>query len=425
MYWLVEDDSQFDVLLNSSYKKAFIEVIPSSHNIHPANNHVSLVYIRPIEASKGFMLGVCHNETLNVISTRITEIIKKFEVLYCRDKKEMLHYFPTKALYDISPTSNMYIQPTTKAHNVLYRIHKDEPNVNEFIPIVKHYEVCEQIFLDLKANINKVDDYGKFFNSRTAVVFNRIESNGISIQKDIFSKHFHIENGPKVYTNYNLCTTTKRPSNVYKNVNYGALSKKDDCRQSFIPTNDVFYEYDIRSYHPTLSSYLINYRFPNMVDIHSHLAELYKVDYKTSKTLTFRQLYGGILDEYKDIEFFKRIDIYVNQLWKEFNSKGYIECKISKYRFKKDELKDMNAQKLFNYVLQNLESSLNVVMMYDMLKILENKKTKLVLYCYDSFLYSVDESELDTMKEIEDIFSKNKLYISRKKGYNYGDMKDF
>ena len=40
-----------------------------------------------------------------------------------------------------------------------------------------------------------------------------------------------------------------------------------------------------------------------------------------------------------------------------------MRCKISKYRFKKDELKDMNAQKLFNYVLQNLESSLNVVMM--------------------------------------------------------------
>ena len=175
MYWLVEDDSQFDVLLNSSYKKAFIEVIPSSHNIHPANNHVSLVYIRPIEASKGFMLGVCHNETLNVISTRITEIIKKFEVLYCRDKKEMLHYFPTKALYDISPTSNMYIQPTTKAHEVLHRIHKDKPNVNEFIPVVKHYEICENIFLDLKANINKVDDYGQFFNNKVSVVFNAIE----------------------------------------------------------------------------------------------------------------------------------------------------------------------------------------------------------------------------------------------------------
>ena len=31
---------------------------------------------------------------------------------------------------------------------------------------------------------------------------------------------------PKVYTNYNLRTTTTRPSNIYKRVNYGALVKK-------------------------------------------------------------------------------------------------------------------------------------------------------------------------------------------------------
>ena len=325
MYWLVEDDSQFDVLLNSSYKKAFIEVIPSSHNIHPANNHVSLVYIRPIEASKGFMLGVCHNETLNVISTRITEIIKKFEVLYCRDKKEMLHYFPTKALYDISPTSNMYIQPTTKAHEVLHRIHKDKPNVNEFIPVVKHYEICENIFLDLKANINKVDDYGKFFNNKVSVVFNAIERSGISIHREHFKKHFYNESGSKVYTNYNLRTTTTRPSNIYKRVNYGAISKKDDRRQSFIPTNDVYVELDISAFHPSLVCNLIDYIFPNMVDIHTHLAEMYNVDYKKSKELTFKQLYGGVFKEYKDIEFFKRIDIYVKELWDEFNSKGHID----------------------------------------------------------------------------------------------------
>jgi hypothetical protein len=63
--------------------------------------------------------------------------------------------------------------------------------------------------------------------------------------------------------------------------------------------------------------------------------------------------------------------------------------------------------------------------MYSMLKLLRDKKTKLVLYTYDSFLFSVEESELDTMKEIEDIFTKNKLYISRKKGYDYYNLEDF
>ena len=69
MYWLVEDESQLNVLINSSYKKAFIEVIPFSNVIHPAQTHVSLVYIRPLEATKGFMVCIAHSESLNAFSS--------------------------------------------------------------------------------------------------------------------------------------------------------------------------------------------------------------------------------------------------------------------------------------------------------------------------------------------------------------------
>ena len=419
MYWLVEDDSQFDILLNSGYKKAFIEVIPSSHTVHPTLNHACLVYIRPIEASKGFMLGVAHNETLNVLNTRITEIIDKFEVLYCRDKKEMLHYFPSKSLYDINIFKPTYIPTLTKAHEVLYRIHKDEPNVNEFIPVVKHYEVCENIFLELKANINKIDDYGKFYNERVSMVFNAIERVGIQIQKEEFRTHFYDETNTKVYTQYNLKTLTTRPSNTYKGINYGALNQKNGCRKSFVPTNDVFIELDISAFHPTLCCNLIDYRFPDMVDIHTHLAEMYRVDYKKSKELTFKQLYGGVFKEYKDIEFFKRIDIYVKELWSEFESNGYITCPISNYKFEKDKLDDMNPQKLFNYMLQNLETSTNVCILWDMLKVLRGKNTKLVLYVFDSFLLDVDEKELEVVEEVKEIFNKYKFNIKEKTGYDY------
>ena len=419
MYWLVEDDSQFDILLNSGYKKAFIEVIPSSHTVHPTLNHACLVYIRPIEASKGFMLGVAHNETLNVLNTRITEIIDKFEVLYCRDKKEMLHYFPSKSLYDINIFKPTYIPTLTKAHEVLYRIHKDEPNVNEFIPVVKHYEVCENIFLELKANINKADDYGKFYNERVSMVFNAIERVGIQIQKEEFRTHFYDETNTKVYTQYNLKTLTTRPSNTYKGINYGALNQKNGCRKSFVPTNDVFIELDISAFHPTLCCNLIDYRFPDMVDIHTHLAEMYRVDYKKSKELTFKQLYGGVFKEYKDIEFFKRIDIYVKELWSEFESNGYITCPISNYKFEKDKLDDMNPQKLFNYMLQNLETSTNVCILWDMLKVLRGKNTKLVLYVFDSFLLDVDEKELEVVEEVKEIFNKYKFNIKEKTGYDY------
>ena len=45
---------------------------------------------------------------------------------------------------------------------------------------------------------------------------------------------------------------------------------------------------------------------------------MYNVDYKTAKELTFKQLYGGIFDEYKDLPFFKLVKEYTDKLWEKF-----------------------------------------------------------------------------------------------------------
>ena len=419
MYWLIEDEEQLSVLINSGYKEAFIEVIPYNNNIHPSINSISLIYIRPINARKGFIVCVTHSECLNALNTRIDALISKFNVLYCRDKKEMLHYFPTKALYDINTPPTTYIRPTTKAHEIIYRKHGDEPDVNLIVPIVKHYELCEQIFDDLKANINlEKTKYNEFFNNTVSLVFNYIERSGIQIHNETFEKHFYPTVDKRVYTQFNLKTTTTRPSNKFKNVNYAALNKDNGCRKSFIPSNDYLYEIDISSFHPSLSCRLVDYIFPT-VDIHSHLQQLYGVSYEKSKELTFKQLYGGVFDQYRHIEFFKKIDIYVKELWDEYKSKGEITCPISNFVYKKDTLEDMNPQKLFNYLLQNLETSMNVRILWDIIKIIKNKKTKLVLYTYDSFLFDWDKEEEQVMDDIKMVFSKYKLNIKTKQGYDY------
>ena len=419
MYWLVENEEQLNVLINSGYKKAFIEVIPYNDTIHPVQNHVSLVYIRPIEASKGFMVCIMHSESLNALNTRINELLNKFDTLYCRDKKEILHYFPNKALYDINPPPHTYIRPTTQTHDLYYRQHKDNPELNLIIPIVKHYELCETIFEDLKANINKEKTkYDEFFNSRVSVVFNAIERSGIRIHNETFSEYFHVVDGEYVNTQFNLKTTTTRPSNKFNNVNYAALNKENGCRKSFIPRNNRFVEIDISAYHPSLSARLIDYDFAG-VDIHAHFATLYGVDYKKSKELTFKQLYGGVFDNYKSLEFFQKIEKYVGELWDKFQSDGFVECKVSGYRYKKENLDNMNPQKLFNYILQNLETSTNVLILWDICCILRKYKTQLVLYTYDSFLLDVDDKEVDVLGKIREVFKKYKLNIKEIEGYDY------
>ena len=365
------------------------------------------------------MVCVTHNESLNALDTDVYTLLSKFDVLYCRDKKEILHYYSLKTLYDITAPPHTYIRPTTKAHEIFYNQHKDEICVNAIIPIVKHYELCEHIFEDLKANINREKTkYDEFFNTKVSLVFNYLERNGIQIHKPTFEEHFHKIDGERAYTQYNLRTTTTRPSNKFKNVNYAALSHKNGCRKSFIPSNGVFVDIDISAYHPSLSCRLIDYDFPS-VDIHSHLQALYKVDYAKSKELTFKQLYGGVFKEYKHLEFFKKIDIYVKELWSKFESEGEITCPISNFVYKKENLEEMNPQKLFNYLLQNLETSMNVRILWDMIKVLRNKKSQLVLYTYDSFLIDWDESEKEVIEDIKNIFTKYKLNTKTKEGYDY------
>ena len=379
MYWLVEDQNQIEVLLNSGYKEAFIEVIPLNDQIHPSNNKISLVYLRPLNALKGFMICITHSEAFSVNSTLVNTLIQKFDVLYCRDKKEILHYFPNKTLFDINTPPNPYIRPTTRVHEVMYGKHKENPNINLFIPIVKHYELCETIFNDLKANIN---------------------------------------NREYTYTQYNFKTLTTRPSNKFKGVNYAALNKENGCRKSFIPRNNYFLELDISAYHPSLCCRLVDYKFPT-TDIHEHMAKMYGVDYQKSKELTFKQLYGGVFDKYKNLEFFSKISKYIESMWRTFESGKEVKCPISGYIYQKDKYKEMNPQKLFNYLLQNLETSMNVCILWDVLKILRGCKTKLVLYTYDSFLFDVDEEEVEVLEKIKKVFQKYELNLKMKQGYDY------
>ena len=84
----------------------------------------------------------------------------------------------------------------------------------------------------------------------------------------------------------------------------------------------------------------------------------------------------------------------------------------------------MNPQKLFNYVLQNLESAVNVCILMDIHKLLRAKNTKIVLYTYDSFLFQMGEDEEYLVEQIRQIFSRWKLSVKLKKGINYHNMEN-
>ena len=416
MFWLVEDDKQLELFKKFAKGEAFVEIIPNNHFEHPVNNGVCAVYIRPLNSNKGFILTNNHSETLNVGIDAIKCVLNALDKIYVRDKKEFLHYFVLQKLFDITLTSPTYIPDRTTSHQYFYYKYPSKEDVNRIVPIVKHYEYCENIFNDLKNRIN--EPINNFYNDKATVVFNAVERSGIRINRDEFKSHFYDERSEYVYTQYNFKTLTTRPANKFNGINYAALNKDNGCRTCFIPRNDKFVELDIGAYHPTLLGLLVGYDFGEE-DIHKAFAKMYGVDYQKSKELTFKQLYGGVFEQFKDLEFFQRVQIYVDDLWKRFNEEGWIECPVSKHVYKKDKLEDMKPQKLLNYVLQNLETAMNVRILWDIFKSLKNRKTKLVLYTYDSFLFDFDESEVGLIEEIKQIIKNYKLQIKESYGSNY------
>jgi hypothetical protein len=275
MYWLIEDPKHIDILASIKHEVAYVEVIPTSHNLHPVENEVCAIYIRPRDDSKGYIIPINHSETINSTIDDCLKVLNSIKNIYVRDRKEFLHYFCLKHCYQYSPSPHTYIPQQTTAHTYIYNKYLNIQHLNTIVPIVKHYEVCEQNYANFKGEVNP-------FYNKAALVFNQLERAGIKVDPLLFEEYFGQQVDEFVYTQYNLNTLTTRPSNAFNTINFSALNKDNDERKCFIPRNESFIEFDISAYHPTLLASLCGYDFGSD-DIHLSFSKMYGVDYAKSK----------------------------------------------------------------------------------------------------------------------------------------------
>ena len=412
MFWLIENKQQLQTFREKKFKKVFIEPLFSNDNIHPYLKGIVGFYIREINHRKGFIININHSEATSCDLGEVYNLIGEFEEIFVRDKKEFLHIVPLKQLSDIHFISPTDIPDSFACHDFFYRKYPHIGNIGSIIPIVKHYERCETIYNAVKHVFTmEKPQHFEFYNNKATNVFYWIEQEGLKVDPKLFGEHFGVERD-WTYSQFNLKTTTTRPSNSFGGINYAALGKKSGCREAFIPENDFLLEIDISAYHPTLAAQLVDYDFGEG-DIHQAFADMYGVDYKKAKELTFKQLYGGVFDDYKELEFFKRVEKYIEDI----SRKEEVVCK-SGYVFKTD----MKPQKLFNYILQNTETYYNVLILEEIIYLLKHCKTKIIHYTYDSFLLDVDKSEKYVVLSILAIFKKYGFSTKVEAGPNYNDL---
>jgi hypothetical protein len=405
MGYVIETKTQIEQLLNQPKQNIFLNIIPESPFTHPAENKICCVFIKLLISNEEFIINIGHEDAFTIDILMLMQLLSHYNNIYVIDKKETLHYLYIDNLIDITTNNNI-----DNLDNGVYDVyHKLYGNLsNQIIPIEKHLEYNNILYNKIKHLINL--EINNFFNNKVPLIYNYIEKNKIKINsKEINKKH--------IYSTYEYKTKSFRVSVNSKEINLSSLSDKKQDKEIIIPNNDFFVEFDIMSYHLALISKLINYNNP--IDFHSTLSLYYKKDYNESKKLTFKQIYGEVFPENKELEFFKKLDIFKNNLIKCFNENGYIECP---YSLMKIYNKNISSGKLLSYLIHCVETYNNVIILKDIIDLMNNINTKLILVNYDSFLFDFCKEDINYIYSIKNIFEKRNLGVRIYKGVNYGYM---
>ena len=429
MFYIVEEEAKLQNLERLVKLGCYVDVISSNDLYHPKLTSTVAVYIRLLKSDHGYIIPINHDEGLNVDKNRVYELLLKANNLYTLDKKNLLYHFNLQGAIDISLLYSMVKYERleyTKENNTLnyfYNKFREQPNVNQLVPISKLYESCNKIYSQVKKAITlDIPEGFNFYNNTATNVFYLLEQGGLGIYYDDFNKMFSprdpiyntIDN--TVLTHYNLYNATSRPTNAFNSVNFAAIPKNPEHRKCFRPTGDHFVEFDFDGYHVRLLSNQIGYELTDE-SAHIQLAKLYfekdnitDEEYSQAKQINFHAIYGKIPDKWAFLDIFQRIDKYIKELWSEFETNGRILAPISKKPFT-GELKDMNPQKLMNYVMQSLETSRNIQILKEVLRYLKDKKTKAVLYTYDSILFDFHKDDgKELLIDLETILSESNKY---------------
>ncbi len=429
MYFIIEDKEQLERLEVSD--QAFIQIVTSNDYYHPKLARVSLIYYN--NSKKGYVFVVNHSEGFSLDLKLIEAFLQKHDKIYLLDKKLHSYFIDLHNSIDVQficlDKNNEYssFECNTPVHKDFYIKYNVLPTVNEIIPISKHYERCECLYQLVKDYFELEMDIE--LQEKLVEAYKKVEEAGIKIDLKCFGDKFQFHNkeysllGDTIYSYYNLYNLTGRPTNSFNGVNFLAIPKDQDFRKCFIPKNDFLVEFDFDAYHLRLISRLIGFD-PPKESMHNylgrayfHVDELTPEQYKESKAITFKQLYGGIEKKYEDIEFFKSLNQFIEQEWKKYNAHKALILPTGRILKK---LPGMNKLKLFNYIIQNLETKENIYKIIEVNKFLSKKKTKLILITYDSFLFDFSQEDGKTLlKKIKDVLEGDNMVVKHKYGINY------
>lgn len=413
--------------------KGKLEIQPSvwyplwvDNDKHPQNTHISFIFVRT--QSDKYIVPHQHTDALSLSNEQIAGLLNTAGEKWVFQKKKLLQSFVTlrEGLNDVDTAYFLksgetidYNQPLQ--HLVAPLLHRGyREDIIQSIPILKLAETIEP---ELLKHTNQKSKTYNWYNDIFLPTLSDIERYGIRVDREKFidrwpqaSKHLK---GDVVYTEYNPFTVTGRPSNRHGSVNYAALNKSDGSRDCFI-ADGIFLQMDYNAYHPRLIGKLVGYDMPDE-NVHQWLADQYGCGIDEAKGVTFRLLYGGIDDEFRQIPYFDKVADFIEKFWKDS-----VECnciRTPNRLIPLDWVEQPNSQKVFNYLLQAFETEVNIGKMKRILDYIRGTGVKMRLYTYDSFLFDVPvDVDRKLIKGLKEIIEDGGFPIKASWGKTYGNL---
>jgi hypothetical protein len=413
----VEDKFEFESFLIEYRKHTnLIYVRLSDEKKHVMHNRISFIYVKSkknewvINVNNGDGLGIKVEALEQLLDTPNTQLIFNYKAIsqilpFTKGLDVDLARFIEYGYHDIELGDN--------GLNQFYKSKfKNEPYLNDSIPIIKQIEIIQQYVSKFSITPNK--NSIKYIDDATKA-FSYIESSGLKIDEDYVLTYnpVHLTEDNYVYTQYNLMTSTLRPSNRYGGVNYAALKKDTGERKAFISRFEggELISMDFESYHPRLLMDIIYQTKLNSkidvkemkwiadfygsgLDFYTWIGKQMGIDDRSEiKTLIFQNLYGGIRSELLHIPYFKEIQHLTDLLSETIVKNKAIFTHLYHIQFGIERLEPITPAKVLNYYIQAYETERNIKKILKIKEKLEGKHTKLILYTYDAFVFDVYPSE--------------------------------
>lgn len=449
---IIENRTEFNTFIKEFNNQASILVpIPVDHRRHQATNELCLMGVCELFSGEMVILPFNHPEANNLPPELMKELADGLEI-WTPDAKLMSFFINQmwqpplwEPIGDIQSleylaTGNV-TDPDTFYSPVIrhtHERHRNEIGVNQAIPLYKWAEFvakyCEHLCRVFKEHSDQTISDGYKYLIETAIPsLQWVEESGLHVDPEKLREHFTVDDrfitNDLVHSQYNLFTATGRPSCRFGGINFAALKKNSGEREVFTSrfSDGMLVNIDFESYHVRLIANHIGYTLP-AIPAHEYFGRYYfgtkkltDEQYEESKIHTFKLLYSS---EPSDIPFFAKVAKFKEQLWDDIQRDGEVRSPITGKLIKLDHIWEPRPAKVFNYFVQFMETEQNLKSLSALQKLFEWKKSKIILYNYDSFLidYSMSDGG-DLLLDVVNYLEQGKKFPVRiKAGKNYDEM---